>query len=57
MSGRIKDDAFPAGAKLDAAMLRMMHDSPGYGEPAIWWVDAGFLEKLRPKPARPAAPR
>lgn len=34
--------------QLSRSEMLRMHQAPGYGNSAIWWVDAGFLEKLRP---------
>lgn len=32
---------------LDYAALQSLRTRPGNGHPAIWWVDAGFIEDLR----------
>jgi hypothetical protein len=49
MSSRVKEGALAPGGSLDWPTLRAMHDAPGYGAPAVWWVDASFIEALRPR--------
>lgn len=49
MSGRKRDGG--VRGPLTAARLSEMHDSAGFGTPSIWWIDAAFLESLRPKKA------
>lgn len=56
MSSRVREGALPPGGALSAAGLRAMHDAPGHGTPAVWWVDAAFIEGLRPS-ASAKAPR
>jgi hypothetical protein len=36
-------------APLTRAKLNALHDSPGNGNGQIWWMDAGFLSRLREK--------
>lgn len=33
---------------LTARALRALHDGPWNGNPGIWWIEAGFIEELRP---------
>lgn len=40
------------GETLTWEKLRRLHDLPGHGNPVIWWVEAGFLQALRPKTAQ-----
>jgi hypothetical protein len=37
-----------AGTKLTARNLHQLHNTPGSGLPSIWWVDAAFIDALRP---------
>lgn len=47
MSARLAAGATPA--TLDFGTLQALRTRPGNGNPAIWWVDAGFLESMREK--------
>jgi hypothetical protein len=43
--GRAAELAVP---KLTAENLRELHNSPETGLPGIWWVEASFIDELRP---------
>jgi hypothetical protein len=47
MSGRSRAVEL-AGSMLTARKLHELHNSPETGLPCIWWVDASFLQALRP---------
>lgn len=47
MSSR-QDLAARAPTPLTVASLRELHAAPGNGQSNIWWMDAAFLEDLRP---------
>ena len=47
MSGRLAEGVKPK--TLDFNSLQALRVQPGNGNPAIWWVDAGFIEGLRAK--------
>ncbi len=49
MSPRRRADLFAPGEMLTWEKLRRLHDTPGHGNPVVWWVDADFLQALRPK--------
>jgi hypothetical protein len=49
MSPRRRPDLFAPGERLTWERVRRLHDTPGHGNPGIWWVNAGFLQALRPK--------
>lgn len=44
----MSDRKLEAPDALDWRIMREMHESPGYGAPAIWWVSASCIEDLRP---------
>jgi hypothetical protein len=52
MSPRKRSDLFAPGETLTWEKLRRLHELPGHGNPVIWWVEAGFLQALRPKAAQ-----
>ncbi len=35
--------------QLTASFLKELHNRPGNGNPAIYWMDAAFIEQLRPR--------
>lgn len=37
-----------AGRRLTAENLHELHNTPGAGLPSIWWVEASFINELRP---------
>lgn len=47
MSGRLAEGV--KAKTLDFHGLQALRVQPGNGNPAIWWVDAGFIEGLRAK--------
>lgn len=49
MASRIIPAEELPGGRLSAAAFRSLHTGPVNGSSAIWWVEAGFLESLRPK--------
>lgn len=59
MSSRTDKGLLAQGGSFTWNRLREMHDQPGNGSAAIWWMDASFLEDLRRKaeagPAEPPA--
>ena len=38
-----------AGSQLTLARMLELHSTPETGLPGIWWVEAGFLEDLKPR--------
>lgn len=48
MSSRTPEVAGSEPAELSYAALARWHDEPMNGNSDIWWVDAGFIEELRP---------
>lgn len=51
MSSRRKPEAEEPFRLSREKMLRM-HELPGFGQSAIWWVDAGFIAELNPDRAQ-----
>lgn len=49
MSSRIDSTSPLFGKPLSADTMRRMHNEPGNGTPAIYWMDASFIEDLRPE--------
>lgn len=50
MSSRATIQALLARQPMTYADLQRLHREPMNGNSDIWWVDAGFLEQLRPAP-------
>ncbi len=44
----MSDRKVEAPEALDWRLMREMHNSPGHGASAIWWVSASCIEDLRP---------
>ncbi len=53
MSARRDPGLLAPGEKLTYSRLLELHRRPGNGIAGIWWVDASFLEGLRPRPTPP----
>jgi hypothetical protein len=52
MSSRpLPDEAIPPA--LSREFLERFRAQPGSGNAAIWWMDAGFIERLRPAEPQP----
>lgn len=47
MSARLLDSVLEPGAPLTRRRLLAMHNRPGHGLAAIYWMQAGFLDSLR----------
>jgi hypothetical protein len=47
MSSRILNTGQNEG-KITRDMMLKMHGEPGGGQAGIYWMDASFIEKLRP---------
>ncbi len=56
MSSRTATPRALFGDRITRAALQRGASAPGNGNADIWWVDASFIEKLRPKPASPSRP-
>lgn len=48
MSGRIDWDALAPGGSVDAAAIGSLSSEPDNGNSDVYWVDASFLDELRP---------
>lgn len=46
MSSRKKPAQEADNAPLTRAYMMEMHNSPGYGNPAVWWMEASFIDSL-----------
>jgi len=44
----VLDDGLPEDVRT-LRELQALHARPGSGEPGIYWIDAGFIEELRPE--------
>ena len=46
MSSRKKPAQETDNASLTRKHMMEMHNSPGYGNPAVWWMEASFIDSL-----------